>query len=121
MGETADRDSIGRIEIAPVVLTTIAEYVTLGVDGVNTMASVPADVVRLFRRAVRHGGILLDYTNGKLLFDIYVLMDPHVNVVETSRTIQAAVIEAIDKMVGVDVDAVNVHVEDVVYALDETA
>jgi uncharacterized alkaline shock family protein YloU len=48
-------------------------------------------------------------------------MDPHVNVLETSKQVQAAVVEAIDKMVGLPVVAVNVHVEDVVYALDETA
>jgi uncharacterized alkaline shock family protein YloU len=40
---------------------------------------------------------------------------------ETSQKLQAAVVEAIDKMVGLPVAAVNVHVEDVVYALDETA
>ncbi len=46
---------------------------------------------------------------------------PHVNVLEASRAVQAAVVEAIDKMVGVSVRNVDVHVEDVVYALDETA
>lgn len=121
MSEQEYRESIGRIEISPEVLTTIAHYTTLDVDGVNKLAPVPADVSRLFRRAVRHDGILLNYTDGRLLFDIYVFMNPHVNVLETSRNVQAAVIEAIDKMVGIPVDAVNVHVEDVLYALDETA
>jgi uncharacterized alkaline shock family protein YloU len=121
MGEQEHRESIGRIEIAPEVLTTIAHYTTLDVEGVNKLAPVPADVSRLFRRAVRHDGILLNYTEGKLLFDIYVFMNPHVNVLETSQKVQAAVVEAIDKMVGIPVDAVNVHVEDVLYALDETA
>ena len=117
-----DRESIGRIEIAPGVLTTIAHYVTLDVEGVYKMAATPADVGHLFRRyAARDEGILLDYSNGKLVFDIYVLMDPHVNVRETSRQLQTAIVEAIDKMVGIPVDAVNVHVEDVVYDIGETA
>lgn len=121
MSEQEQKDSIGRIEIAPEVLTTIAHYTTLGVDGVNKMAALPADVGRLFRRSVRHDGIILDYSDGRLSFDIYVLVDPHVNVFDTSKAIQTAVIEAIDKMVGLSVDAVNVHVEDVLYSLDETA
>lgn len=121
MSEEESRESIGRIEIAPEVLTTIVHHTTLEVEGVNALASVPADVGRLFRRAVRNSGILLNYADGRLEFDIYVLMDPHVNVLETSQKVQAAVIEAIDKMVGLPVAAVNVHVEDVVYALDETA
>ncbi|HSG16456.1 MAG TPA: Asp23/Gls24 family envelope stress response protein [Anaerolineae bacterium] len=121
MSEEESRESIGRIEIAPEVLTTIVHNTTLEVEGVNTLATVPADVGRLFRRAVRHDGILLNYADGRLEFDIYVFMDPHVNVLEASQRVQAEVIEAIDKMVGLPVEAVNVHVEDVVYALDETA
>jgi uncharacterized alkaline shock family protein YloU len=115
------RESIGRIEVAPEVLTTIARFATLGVEGVSRMATVPADVARFFRRATRYDGIILDYAEGKLHFDIYVLMEPHVNVLEASRRVQAAVAEAIDKMVGLPLDAVNVHVEDVVYGRDEAA
>lgn len=114
-----ERESIGRIEVAPEVLTTIAHFATLRVDGVARMAPIPADVVRLFRRAPRHDGTLLDLSNNKVKFDIYVIMDPHVNLMETSRAVQAAVVEAIDTMVGIPVNAVNVHVEDVVYAQGE--
>ncbi|MFZ0548279.1 MAG: Asp23/Gls24 family envelope stress response protein [Candidatus Promineifilaceae bacterium] len=115
-------ESIGRIEVAPGVLTTIAYYVTLNVDGINRMAPTPADVGQLFRRHVaRNEGVILDYSEGNLNFDIYVLMDPHVNVRETSQRLQTAIIEAIDKMVGVPVDKVNIHVEDVVYDVGEAA
>ena len=121
MSEQEQVESIGRIEIAPEVLTTIVQHTTLSVEGVNRLASVPADMSRLFRRAVRSDGILLNYSENNLPFDVYVFMDPHVNVLETSYAVQVAVLEAIDKMVGIPVDAVNVHVEDVVYAMNETA
>ncbi|MGB3713744.1 MAG: Asp23/Gls24 family envelope stress response protein [Candidatus Promineifilaceae bacterium] len=121
MSEQEVPESIGRIEVAPEVLTTIVHYTTLDVEGVNKMATVPADVGRLFRRTSGRDGIILDFADGTICFDIYVLMDPHVNVLETSQRIQEAVIEAIDKMVGLSVETVNVHVEDVVYTIDETA
>ena len=121
MNKEPEKASIGRIEIAPEVLTTIALYTTLSVEGVNQMAQVPADVSHLFRRSARQNGVILDYSNGSISFDIYVLMEPRVNVLDTSRAIQAAVVEAIDKMVGIPVEIVNVHVEDVVYSLDEAA
>jgi uncharacterized alkaline shock family protein YloU len=114
-----ERQSIGRIEVAPEVLTAIARYVALDVEGVCKMAPVPAHMARFFRRAIRQDGVLLDYSDGKLHFDIYVIMDPHVNVLQASRKLQAAVIEAIDKMVSLPVNAVNIHVEDVVYAQGE--
>jgi uncharacterized alkaline shock family protein YloU len=78
-------------------------------------------MARFFRRPPRHDGIVLQFANKSLTFDIYLNMDPNVNLRETSRAVQVAVVEAIDKMVGIPVDAVNVHVEDVVYNQGQTA
>ncbi len=108
-------ESIGRIEVAPDVLAMIAYFATQRVEGVAKMAPVPADAARLFRRHSRHDGIVLDYADDRIRFDIYVIMKPDVNIMETSQALQTAVIEAIDTMVGLPVTAVNVHVEDVVY------
>lgn len=117
MNETQEgKESLGRIEVAPEVLTTIAHYAALRIEGVSRTSQVPADVARLFRRGAHHDGILLDLSEDKVRFDIYVIMDPDVNIMEASRALQAAVAEAVDTMVGIPVDAVNVHVEDVVYS-----
>lgn len=114
-------ESTGRIEVAPEVLITIVRKVVLDMKGVREMAPVPADVARFFRRSPRHDGIVLHFKDGRLTFDLYLNMDPNVNLRETSRAVQVAVVEAIDKMVGIPVDAVNVHVEDVVYKQGQTA
>jgi uncharacterized alkaline shock family protein YloU len=118
MSET--RESIGRIEVAPGVLAMIALNAALRVDGVIKMAPIPADVARLFRKEVRQDGVLLQVGDqNQVKIDIYVIMDPHVNIMEASRRMQTAVTEAIDTMVGIPVEAVNVHVEDVVYTQGE--
>lgn len=83
------QESIGRIEVAPDVLVTIAHYASLRVEGVAKMASIPADVARLFRRESRQSGILLNLSDdNKVKFDIYVIMSPHVNIMETSKRLQ---------------------------------
>lgn len=112
-------ESIGRIEVAPEVLITLVRYAVLKVDGVQQMAQVPADMARIFQRGLRQDGVLLDLSDDKIRFNIYVIMDPHVNLLETSRRIQEAVAEAIDTMVGIPLDAVNVFVEDVHYTKGE--
>lgn len=112
-------ESYGRIEVAPEVLLTIARHAVLQVQGVTQLGQVPADIARLFQRSLRQDGILLDLADGKVRFDIYVIMDPHINLLEASRTIQDKVLEAVDTMVGIPVDAVNVYVEDVHYAKGE--
>ena len=116
-----NQESIGRVEVAPEVLLTIVRQEVLGIPGVNRMAPIPAEVSYLFRRASRQEGVVLEYADNRLSFDVYVFMDPDVNLRDTSHAIQVAVIEAIDKMVGVPVDAVNVHVEDVIYAQGQIA
>ena len=117
MSET--NESIGRIEVAPEVLVTIARIAVQDVEGVQQMAQVPADIARLFQRGLRQDGVLLDLSENKVRFNIYVIMAPHVNLLEASRTIQTVVTEAIDTMVGIPVDAVNVFVEDVHYTKGE--
>ena len=115
------QESVGRIEVAPGVLATIAQVAALRIEGVAKMSPIPADMARLFRKSPRIEGVLLEVADNKVKFDIYAIMEPHVNIMETSLKVQAAVVEAIDTMVGIPVDAVNIHVEDVVYAQGETA
>ena len=113
------KESIGRIEVAPEVLVTIARIAVQEVEGVQQMAQVPADIARLFQRGLRQDGVLLDLSENKVRFNIYVIMAPHVNLLEASRTIQTVVAEAIDTMIGIPVAAVNVFVEDVHYTKGE--
>lgn len=113
------QESIGRIEVVPEVLVTIARFATLEVEGVRQFAPVPSDMARLFQRGLRQEGVVLDLSENRRTFNIYVIMDPHVNLLETSRKVQTAVTEAIDTMLGIPVDAVNVFVEDVLYTKGE--
>lgn len=112
-------ESLGRIEVAPEVITTIARLVVQNSEGVTKMGTPPSG--RLFSRAIKQDGVVLHYENSKLVFDIYVFMDPHGNIREASRTLQSAIIDAIDQMVGIPVEAVHIHVEDVTYHPNQTA
>lgn len=114
-----EHESLGRIEVAPEVLATIAQFAVRRTEGVSRMAPIPADMARMFRRATRQDGIVLDFHDNQLRFNIYVIMEPHANVLEASKRIQAAVKEAMDTLVGLPVESINVHVEDVVYQKGE--
>ncbi len=115
MSET--REPIGRIEVSPEALTTIVRLASLQVEGVTALSGASPDRRgRPFRRGNRGDGITMRMTeDNHLILDVYALMDPNLDIVEIGRNLQAAVKEAMDKMVGLEVAAVNVHVEDVVY------
>lgn len=113
--------SLGRIEVAPEVLVMIARQATLEVAGIHKLVGGSTDGGRFRRRHGRHEGIVLDISNNRIKFDLFLLMAPDVNILETSRAVQNSVMEAIDKMIGIPVESVNVHVEDVVYTQGQAA
>lgn len=111
-------DRQGRTTIAPEVLLTIARLSALGVPGVARMEPVPGGVDRLFKRGV-HDGVRLEVKNHAVTVDLYLVLEHDRNVRDVSRAVQGAVARAIQEMVGMDVLAVNIHIEDVAYPEQE--
>ena len=114
----AGHERQGRTTIAPEVLLTIARLSALGVPGVSRMEPVPGGVDRIFKRGV-HEGVRLDVKDHAVTVDLYLVLEHGRNVREVSRAVQAAVARAVQEMVGMDVVAVNIHVEDVAYPEQE--
>jgi uncharacterized alkaline shock family protein YloU len=104
----------GKTTIAPDVLLTIARLSALGVPGVARTSQVPGGVNRLFRRGA-DDGVRIEVRDQAVAVDLYLVVEHERNVREVSRAAQAAVARAIQEMVGMDVLAVNIHIEDVAY------
>ena len=101
---------IGRTTIAPQVLETIARLTTLAVSGVARMASPPG-----MRHLLRQDGVEIEVTGNSVRVRLYVVTEPHASMLGVGRQIQAEVTRAIQDMVGMDVQSVDVHIEDVAY------
>lgn len=114
-----EMSGIGRIEVVPEVLIDIVAQTALLQDGVARLADLPPGVARRTKRRMRQDGVTLELDDDGAAFDLYLIMQPHVNMLETSRAIQVASIDALDKMVGIPVKAVNIHIEDIVYSADD--
>ncbi|RMF44838.1 MAG: Asp23/Gls24 family envelope stress response protein, partial [Anaerolineae bacterium] len=82
--------------------------------GVRHLSPVPGGVNRLFQRG--HGdGIRLEVENERVYADIYLVLEPDVNIRRVSREVQKRVARAISEMVGMEVGRVNIHIEDIAY------
>ncbi len=101
---------IGKITVAPEVLETIARLTTLAVPGVARLVS-PAGV----RRLLRHNGVKLEVIGNSVRVELYVVTEPDANMLNVGRQIQAEVTRAIQDMVGMEVQSVDVHIEDVAH------
>jgi uncharacterized alkaline shock family protein YloU len=100
--------NLGKITIAPEVLVTTARLTALAVPGVSRLVSPPG-VGRL-----RHSeGVRVKTSDGKVYVKVYVITDPGVNMLAVGRKIRAEITRALQDMVGVEVEAVDVHIEDV--------
>lgn len=104
-------ESYGRITIDPDVLVTIARLTALATPGVTR--TVPGGNARHLLRRTSAEGVQIAVENDAVRVDLYVAVQADLNLRQVARALQAEVGRAIREMVGMDVLAINVHIEDV--------
>ncbi len=105
-------ESHGTITIATNVLTTIARLTTMTVEGVARLGTSG----QLLQAP---SGVTMKVIDGRVKADIYMVVKPDVNFFEVGQKVQHAIARSIKEIVGMDVEAVNVHIQDVDYAAAE--
>ncbi len=110
-GVTQTEGDIGRITIAPEVLVTTARLTALAVPGVVRLVAPPG-VGRLFNS----DGVRIQVADDRVRVKICVMTEPGVNLLGIGRKIRNEVTRALENMVGVEVEVVDVHIEDVAFS-----
>jgi uncharacterized alkaline shock family protein YloU len=107
-------EKLGKVTIAPEVLVTIARLTTLCTPGVVRMSTDwMGNVNRLLGRTSSGGGVRIEVEDDAVTVDLYVIVEPGVNMYNLGQAIQAEVTRAVNDMVGVTVRTVNIHIQDV--------
>lgn len=107
----------GKITVAPEVILDIIRQAALYTEGVVAMASIPPRVDRIFRRLITGDGIAMEILGDSVAIDLYLVAQA-VDLLNLCHRVQREVIRSMDKLVGLSVREVNVHVEDVAYPAD---
>ena len=102
----------GAVTVEPTVLETIARLTTLGVPGVVDIAE--RDVDRLLGMAGK--SVVVQVREGRVYVDVHIRAGPDQSLLQLGRKVQYEVTRAVQQMIGMPVDAVNVHIEDVNYS-----
>ncbi len=105
-------ESQGTITISTVVLNTIARLTTLSVPGVAHMGNNG----QLLQGSA---GTNVKVVGGQVKADIYIVVRSDANFYETGQRIQHEVARSIHEIVGMEVQAINVYIQDVEYPLPE--
>lgn len=103
------------VTIAPGVLLTIARMATLDVPGVVRMGSTPGGVDRLWKRIPAANGVQIAVDEDSVIAHLYVVAEASANLREMSVQVQKSVSRSIREILGMKVESVNVHIEDVAF------
>lgn len=106
-----DRPRSGKISIAPEVLETIARLTALAVPGVARLVSPPG-----VRRLLGRNGVKIDVVDKSVRIELHIVTEPGVSMLRIGHQVQAEVTRAIQDLVGMEAEAVDVYVEDVASA-----
>jgi uncharacterized alkaline shock family protein YloU len=109
-----DVNPLNKTTISPDVLVTIARLSALSVPGVSRMANITGGVNRLFQRGV-HDGVRIEVEENVVVANLYLILKKDVNIREVSRNVQEQVARALQDMVGMDIGAIEVHIENIDY------
>ena len=106
---------LGTVRIAPSVLAMIVSLTARSIGGVVGVSAVSRPSGRVLQRGnTGHApGVTLTVRNGTVSADVYVIAAPETNLRKLGLTVQRSVHEALDQMVGIPAEQVNVFIEDV--------
>ncbi len=102
----------GRITVEPSVLETIASLTAQNVDGVARIAQ-KSDVERFL--GIGHKSVEVHVEDEHVLVELHLLAQPDISLLRLGKAVQREVTEAVQQMIGMPVDAVNVYIEDILF------
>ena len=99
--------------VAPGVLLHIAKKSDKGVEGVAGMGNTPGGVNRFLRHNSTTDGVRIAVHDNSITVNLYLVIEADKNIPTVSRNVQRAVTRAMQELVSMEVEAVNIHVENV--------
>jgi uncharacterized alkaline shock family protein YloU len=102
----------GTISIAPYVIAQIVGHTAAECYGVVGMAG-KGRVARLLTREKLTQGIEVDGAADGLVIDLHVIVEYGLNLAEVAATVRSRVAYEVERLTGLTVAAVEVHIEDV--------
>jgi uncharacterized alkaline shock family protein YloU len=109
---------LGRVTISPEAIAQIVGRVAAecyGVVGMSLRAPGPARdrVTRLLPKGKPTRGIVVRDVDGAVGLDLYVVVADGLNLAEVASTVRSQVAYEVERLTGLQVAAVDVHIQDV--------
>jgi uncharacterized alkaline shock family protein YloU len=115
MSDKNNDGEFGSVKIATDVILTYISSAVLGTQGVADFSGGLSDTISqtVFGKENRGRGIKLTDGEKGLFIDIYVIIKYGERIPETAWNIQQNVKAALEKIMNVDIESINIHVQGV--------
>ncbi|HPL28820.1 MAG TPA: Asp23/Gls24 family envelope stress response protein [Anaerolineae bacterium] len=111
----ATETHLGKIEISPLAVASLASDAVLGCYGVVGMApagSLRDGLVEILQREATHRGVEVRVREHSLVVGLYVVIEYGIRISEVAQNIMEAVTFRLEHVLGMPIAEVNVHVQD---------
>lgn len=115
----AQVETAGSVRVANEVIATIAAMAAREIDGVNGMDETHArHLGDWIKRQTAHDGVrvLID-TDKAIHLEVFLAVDSQAVIPDVAEQVQANVVEAVERMLGLEVAEVNVFVSSISFPL----
>ncbi|HHW23400.1 MAG TPA: Asp23/Gls24 family envelope stress response protein [Clostridiaceae bacterium] len=107
-----DQDDIGEIRISADVITVIAHTVASEIEGVAGMnANIAENISSVLGRKNPTKGVKVEIDGKDVTIDFYILVEYGARIPEVAWRIQEKVKSTVESMTGMNVTAINIHVQ----------
>ncbi|NLS79747.1 MAG: Asp23/Gls24 family envelope stress response protein [Chloroflexi bacterium] len=109
----SEETRLGRIEVSPLAIATIASRAVLGCYGVVGMASnsLRNGLEQLLGQENSRRGVQVKLVKDQIVIDLYVVLEHGLRVSEVAQNIMESVKFNVEKSLGIPVAQVNIHVQ----------
>ncbi len=115
-----EETSLGKIEVSPTAIASLASQAVLECYGVVGMATkdLARGLVEILQPASHRRGVEVHLDNDRITIDLYVVLEYGTRLITVARNIQSGVKYAVEKALGMPVTAVNIHIQDLRVSAD---
>ncbi len=109
-----EQTKLGKIEILPTAIASLASQAVLECYGVVGMATkdLASGIVEILQPSSHRRGVDVNLDNRQIEIDLYVVIEYGTPIATVAGNIQSVVKYTVERSLGVPVTAVNVHVQD---------
>jgi len=111
----SEESTLGKIEVSPRVIASIASKAVLSCYGVVGMAAATLKdgIAELLQVENYHRGVGVKVVDDEIVIDLYVMIEFGTRISEVAQNVMESVKFGVEKSLGMPVAQVNVHVQGV--------